>query len=345
MPLKVQIQLDYREQALLDVLRQMITTAGKTDIELVVPANLQVGDINLLVIGDLGQTLRQLYIERKSYADLIASIKDGRYKEQKLRLQSMCAQNIWPTRFIYLIESGTQPDETTGSLFYGSWVSMALRDNIPVIRVLSMVEGARFICRLADRLVKDSNELIPAASPSTATNSAILGQPTAASDSNSNSNIRQIILTPRGSQLPISVSQVGVTYQDIPNSGEGGESSEAVQGSGSNAISGTGDEYTRAVIGGIKTKKGDNMTRELCHKTMLSIIPGISAGLCEQILAGYGGSISQLIRSLELVEGGTETKESRIASLASTEIKTSTGKTRKLGPVLAQRLWDYLAPQ
>jgi len=345
MPLKVQIQLDYREQALLDVLRQMITTAGKTDIELVVPANLQVGDINLLVIGDLGQTLRQLYIERKSYADLIASIKDGRYKEQKLRLQSMCAQNIWPTRFIYLIESGTQPDEATGSLFYGSWVSMALRDNIPVIRVLSMVEGARFICRLADRLVKDSNELIPAASPSTATNSAILGQPTAASDSNSNSNIRQIILTPRGSQLPISVSQVGVTYQDIPNSGEGGESSEAVQGSGSNAISGTGDEYTRAVIGGIKTKKGDNMTRELCHKTMLSIIPGISAGLCEQILAGYGGSISQLIRSLELVEGGTETKESRIASLASTEIKTSTGKTRKLGPVLAQRLWDYLAPQ
>jgi ERCC4-type nuclease len=310
---------------------------------LVVPANLQVGDIIISVIGDLGQTLRQLYIERKSYADLIASIKDGRYKEQKLRLQSMCSQNIWPSRFIYLIESGTQPDESTGPLFYGSWVSMALRDNIPVIRVLNMAEGARFICRLADRLVKDSNELIPAASPSAATNSAILGPSTAASDSNSNSNIRQIILTPRGSQLPISVSQVGGTNQDIPNSGEGGEASEAVLGSGSNAISGTGDEYTRAVIGGIKTKKGDNMTRELCHKTMLSIIPGISAGLCEQILAGYGGSLSQLIRSLELVEGGTETKESQIASLAATEIKTSTGKTRKLGPVLAQRLWDYLA--
>ena len=87
------------------------------------------------------------------------------------------------------------------------------------------------------------------------------------------------------------------------------------------------------------------MTRELCHKTMLSIIPGISAGLCEQILVGYGGSLSRLIRSLELVEGGTETKETRIAQLAATEIKTSTGKTRKLGPVLAQRLWDYLAPQ
>ncbi len=86
------------------------------------------------------------------------------------------------------------------------------------------------------------------------------------------------------------------------------------------------------------------MTRELCHKTMLSIIPGISAGLCEQILSGYGGSISRLIKSLELVEGGTETKESRIAALAGTEIRTSTGKTRKLGPVLAQRIWDYLAP-
>ena len=347
MPLKIQIQLDYRERALLDVLRPLITSAGgKADIELVVPANLQVGDIIISVIGDLGQTLRQLYIERKSYADLIASIKDGRYKEQKLRLQSMCAQNIWPSRFIYLIESGTQPDESTGSLFYGSWVSMALRDNIPVIRVLSMAEGARFICRLAERLVKDANELIPTASPSPATNSAILGQPTAATDSNSNSNsnIRQIILTPRCTtqQAIVSVSLVDGDGQTIPNSGEG-EASEAVLGSGSNTISGTGDEYTRAVIGGIKTKKGDNMTRELCHKTMLSIIPGISAGLCEQILVGYGGSLSRLIRSLELVEGGTETKETRIAQLAATEIKTSTGKTRKLGPVLAQRLWDYLA--
>jgi ERCC4-type nuclease len=128
MPLKIQIKLDYRERALLDVLRPIISNGGKADIELAQPANLQVGDIIISVIGELGQTLRELYIERKSYADLIASIKDGRYKEQKLRLQSMCTQNIWPSRFIYLIESGAQPDESTGPLFYGSWVSMALRD-------------------------------------------------------------------------------------------------------------------------------------------------------------------------------------------------------------------------
>ena len=246
----------------------------------------------------------------------------------------MCAQNIWPTRFVYLIESGTQPDDTTGPLFYGSWVSMALRDNIPVIRVLNMAEGCKFMARLADRLIRDSNDLIPSAiNGSNGSANASLGQ----ADASTGNTIRQIILTPRGgAQQPLSIAQVG---GDTPSTGDGTEYVEAVLGSE------TTSEYTRAVIGGIKTKKGDNMTRELCHKTMLSIIPGISAGLCDQILAGYGGSISRLIRSLELVEGGTETKETRIANLASTEIKTSTGKTRKLGPVLAQRLWDYLAPQ
>lgn len=337
MPVKIQIQLDYRERALLDLLRPIITNSGKSELELSTPANLQVGDINLLVIGDLGQTLRQLIIERKSYADLIASVKDGRYKEQKLRLQSTCSQNIWPTRFIYLVESGSAPEDQTAPLFYGSWVSMTLRDNIPVIRVLSMAEGARFITRLADRLIRDSNDLIPdnlksnKQYPSTA---AVTNSPDGNNLGGVDTTIRQIIITPRGQQ-PLSTSVV-------PNP----ESSVQVGGSERDDVAALGsvsDDYTRAVIGGIKTKKGDNMTRELCHKTMLSIIPGISAGLCDQILAGYGGSISQLVRSLQLTEGGTETKESRIANLASTEIRTSTGKTRKLGPVLAQRIWEYLA--
>jgi ERCC4-type nuclease len=351
MPVKIQIQLDYRERAILEVLRPMISASGKPELELAPPANLLVGDINLLVIGDLGQTLRQLIIERKSYADLIASVKDGRYKEQKLRLQSACSQNIWPTRFIYLVESGSAPEDQTTPLFYGSWVSMALRDNIPVIRVLSMAEGARFITRLADRLIRDSNDLIPDPRksdkqyPSTATTT------TTSHDGNNSggmeSTIRQIIITPRGQQS-VSASSVGSNLEFGTEIGGGEIDDGSVAphlGSETNDYTrATSGDYTRAVIGSIKTKKGDNMTRELCHKTMLSIIPGISAGLCEQILAGYGGSLSQLIRSLELVEGGTETKESRIAGLAATEIRTSTGKTRKLGPVLAQRIWDYLAP-
>lgn len=336
MPLKIQIQLDYRERTLLDTLRPMILSSGKPDLELAPPGNLLVGDINLLVIGDLGQTLRQLIIERKSYADLIASIKDGRYKEQKLRLHATCAQNLWPTRFIYLVESGTTPDDQTGPLFYGSWVSMALRDNIPVIRVLSMAEGARFTTRLADRLIRDSIELIPETKthekhyPSTSINT------TDTNNLATDSTVRHIIITPRGQQHVSASALVAANTNTNSVDATGGDDA-AMLGSEIG-------EYTLAVIGGIKTKKGDNMTRELCHKTMLSIIPGISASLCEQILVGYGGSISRLIRSLDTNSSGTETKETRIAQLATMEIKTSTGKVRKLGPVLAQRIWDYLAP-
>jgi hypothetical protein len=330
MPIKIQIQLDYRERGLLDTLRSLITASGKPELELTPPANLLVGDINLSVIGELGQTLRQIIIERKSYADLIASIKDGRYKEQKLRLQSTCSQNIWPTRFIYLVEAGNTPDDQTGPLFYGSWVSMALRDNIPVIRVLSMAEGGRFITRLADRLIRDANDLIPENRKPEQQYPSTAGAANSTDGNNLggvDSTIRQIIITPRGQHT-------------VPVNPE----LDTQSGGSSDMLGHETNDYTRAIIGSIKTKKGDNMTRELCHKTMLSIIPGISAGLCEQILAGYGGSLSQLISSLALPDTGVETKETRLATLAATEIRTSTGKTRKLGPVLAQRLWDYLAP-
>ena len=45
--------------------------------------NLELGDINFVYNGEL-----ILIIERKSLKDLISSVKDGRYKEQKARMKA-----------------------------------------------------------------------------------------------------------------------------------------------------------------------------------------------------------------------------------------------------------------
>lgn len=290
---KIQIHIDYRERGLIQLFaaKSVITAA---EIEILPPVNLVIGDIQLLAIGDLGQTLGQMYIERKSYSDLIASIKDGRYREQKMRLKAGCAANLWPSRYLYMVESGELPPNLGGesAIFYGSWISMCLRDNIPVIRVLDMNESYLFLMRLAERMVRDFADLLP----SVVVN--ISGPPV----SSAGDGTRQIILNSNG---------------------------------GKSAV-----DYLEASVAGIKTKKGENMTRELCHNHMLVAVPGISSGLSEQILSKFDGSICKLIASLALING--ETADTRRKYLSELELKTSTGKTRKLGPAIAAKLWDFL---
>ncbi len=69
----VEILIDNREHAMIDMLNE-----SKCPI---IVSQLDIGDIQYKYAGEL-----KLIIERKSINDLIASVKDGRYKEQKFRL-------------------------------------------------------------------------------------------------------------------------------------------------------------------------------------------------------------------------------------------------------------------
>jgi len=65
--------------------------------------NLDLGDIMWIARTSTGLNMKEIVlnyiIERKKVEDLIASIEDGRYKEQKFRLKKSGLQNL-----IYLIE-------------------------------------------------------------------------------------------------------------------------------------------------------------------------------------------------------------------------------------------------
>lgn len=87
-------------------------------------------------------------IERKQVSDLAHSIKDGRFREQKMRLLS----NYKVSQILYLIEGDLnlplnekiQTNITVNTL-YSSIYNMMLRDNLKVYKTSGMNETLRFL--------------------------------------------------------------------------------------------------------------------------------------------------------------------------------------------------------
>lgn len=85
-----------------------------------------------LVLGDITFSKDDkdlLIIERKTLSDLIASIKDGRYREQKLRLINKQKEN---TQIYYLIEGNINTHKQK-DLILSCIFNTMIRDNLKVI--------------------------------------------------------------------------------------------------------------------------------------------------------------------------------------------------------------------
>jgi ERCC4-type nuclease len=110
------IIIDNRERDLINIFNY-----NNQDIIL---KNLEIGDIIYKLDKDI------IYIiERKTFNDLGASIKDGRYKEQKIRLLSNSNENIF-----YIIEGNFDLCNTLNKkALLGSIINMIFRDNIKII--------------------------------------------------------------------------------------------------------------------------------------------------------------------------------------------------------------------
>jgi ERCC4-type nuclease len=116
-----------------------------------------------LELGDIliEHPKRQILIERKTIADFHASITDGRYKNQKLRLlewrnkmdgeedeQRASRKNI-----IYLFEE--KPGDNKDRSYWGALVNMILRDNIGVIQCDGIARTAQVISDIKKKLDED----------------------------------------------------------------------------------------------------------------------------------------------------------------------------------------------
>jgi len=143
--------LDSCESKLIDLIKSKSPTEFKIPYS---TENLQIGDI--IIKHTLDNITYSLIIERKCVTDMIASIKDGRYKEQKIRLLAELA-NSPNTIITYLLEgSSTEirlPQDKI--MFNGSIISSTFRDKISIIRTYSLAETLEILIRLHERFTKD----------------------------------------------------------------------------------------------------------------------------------------------------------------------------------------------
>ena len=125
-------------------LRELLEKNGET----FVTKALELGDILI------EHPKRQILIERKTIADFHASITDGRYRNQKLRLLEWRNKTDEGRKnIIYLFEekNGDNKDKA----YWGALVNMILRDNIGVIQCDGMVRTAQIITDIKKKLDED----------------------------------------------------------------------------------------------------------------------------------------------------------------------------------------------
>jgi len=116
--------------------------------------NLDIGDIQFV---DATTNEILILIERKTLADLCASIKDGRYKEQKERMIHSIKKNI---RKIILIE-GTCMDQFTlpQSTYSSVIINTMIRDNIHIHISKNINETVEFIENIILQIPKYYSDL------------------------------------------------------------------------------------------------------------------------------------------------------------------------------------------
>ena len=144
------IKIDTREQELFTKCQQTIESVLKfKDIKLI-SQPLPLGDI---IIND--GTNDCVIIERKTFADLAASIKDGRYEEQSYRLNGLPHHNH---NIIYLIEGdinrfNTFKERIDKQTLYSAMFSINYFKGFSVMRSNNLEETSMIACNMVYKLV------------------------------------------------------------------------------------------------------------------------------------------------------------------------------------------------
>jgi ERCC4-type nuclease len=139
----VEIIIDNREKNLWNIItdRDLDCYKDKIDIK---TAQLDIGDIHIIINNNL-------YIyERKTTADLLASINDGRYREQKVRLMGQDANLNMIIEGDNIISSkNIKNQKKLTSVYYNSMY----RDKINMIFTNGIEETATFILMMAIKII------------------------------------------------------------------------------------------------------------------------------------------------------------------------------------------------
>ena len=147
----MKIIIDDRERDLYEKCYSIVNTEGNNTFIQLEQKTLPLGDI--LIRTDEDKDV--LLIERKSFADLFASIKDGRYEEQSYRLShsgGLPLHNI-----MYLLEGmfSQLNNNIEKKLIYSTITSLQYFKGFSVMRTATVRESAEYIVWMANKIERD----------------------------------------------------------------------------------------------------------------------------------------------------------------------------------------------
>lgn len=147
----MEIIIDERENSLYEKCIELISSSTNS-------MNMSQIKKQVLALGDiviLQDTKPLLIIERKSFADLLASIKDGRYEEQSYRL--MHSEEYPRNHVIYLLEGmfSTIRNPQEKKTILSAMSSLALFKGFHVVRTCAMMETAEYLLQMVDKLSRE----------------------------------------------------------------------------------------------------------------------------------------------------------------------------------------------
>ena len=149
----MKIILDVRERGLYERM-----TEKMIELQLREPDKIILLESKVLELGDVilqtNDDTDILLIERKTIADLFASIKDGRYEEQSHRI--IHSSNFNTHNVMYILEgsiNNLKPSEK--KLFYSCITSLNILKGFSVIRTGGIQETSDIIFAIADKLERD----------------------------------------------------------------------------------------------------------------------------------------------------------------------------------------------
>jgi len=148
------IKVDARETELIKyiqgyLVREPFLNAG---LELKIE-NLPIGDV-IICSKDNDKEKDLLIIERKTITDLVASIKDGRYKEQSYRLQG----SSFPKHHIIYLMEGDARHHKDKQMIYSAMCSIHYFHGFSTMRSFSIDETAYMLCNMAYKINKSTDQ-------------------------------------------------------------------------------------------------------------------------------------------------------------------------------------------
>jgi len=139
--------VDYREKDLIALLGERARAA-----------NLPIGDVWVVDDAHEGDELPpsgriRVIFERKTVADLAASLNDGRYEEQSFRLADAGTPNH---NVVYLLEGSVQASRRVpAATLYGACVSLSYYKGFSLYRTAGAAESAQYLAVVDDELKRD----------------------------------------------------------------------------------------------------------------------------------------------------------------------------------------------